>query len=147
MTWAVGHPLSKQKVKKLEFSRFFFNYALPLLASACGSANGKVKRRRRDGGNGAGAERPSPCLRRKHADHSVPRDAARDERAFCGTEQVWSSGEQGRPLACEVKHKSALVTAKANVCFPNHQFTAVGNDTAFFSYSSRLGNFILARFA
>ena len=28
---------------------------LPLFASACGSANGKVERRRRDGGNGAGA--------------------------------------------------------------------------------------------
>jgi len=31
MTWAVGHTLSKQKVKKLEFLRFFFNYALQSL--------------------------------------------------------------------------------------------------------------------
>ena len=59
-------------------------------ASACGSANGKVERRRRDGGNGAGAKRPSPNRRRKHADHSAFEDAARDERAFCGTEPAWS---------------------------------------------------------
>jgi hypothetical protein len=58
--------------------------------SACGSANGKVKRRRRDGGNGAGAERPSRKCRRKARRSFGIKNAARDERAFCGTEPAWS---------------------------------------------------------
>ena len=111
---------------------------------------------RRTGKCSAGAEtagtEPEQNDCRRAAGGSTPTlrhfaDAARDERAFCETEQAWSSGRQGRPSACEVKQESALVTAKANVCFPNHQFIAVGYDTVFFSYSSRLGNFILARFA
>jgi ubiquinone/menaquinone biosynthesis C-methylase UbiE len=60
------------------------------LASACGSANGKVKRRRRDGGNGAGAKRPSPNRRRKARRLFGIRNAARDERAFLRTEPARS---------------------------------------------------------
>ena len=40
--------------------------------------------------NAAGAKRPSASRRRKHADHSVPCDAARDERAFCETKRAWA---------------------------------------------------------
>jgi hypothetical protein len=49
--------------------------------------SGAQAQRRR---NGAGEKRPSPNRRRKHADYSVETDAARDERAFCGTEPAWS---------------------------------------------------------
>ena len=84
---------------------------LATYASACDSADGKVERRRNDGWNVAGAKRPSANRRRKHTDYSLLRDAARDERAFCEVKQMWSSGRQGRPSACEMKQESALVTA------------------------------------
>jgi hypothetical protein len=58
----------------------------PPKASTCGSANGKVKRRRRDGGNGAAAERPSRNRRRKHADHSALRMPLVTSALFCGME-------------------------------------------------------------
>jgi len=38
--------------------------------------------------------------------------AARDERAFCGTERARSRGRRGRPSAREVKQESALVAAE-----------------------------------
>jgi hypothetical protein len=60
-------------------------------------------------------------------------------RARAGAEML----KRGAELpAIHLKMYGSLFAA-----FPNHQFIAVGNDTAFFSYSSRLGNFILARFA
>ena len=59
-------------------------------ASACGTANGKVERRRRDAGT-----QPERNDRRRAAGGSTRNirccaDAARDERAFCETEPVWS---------------------------------------------------------
>jgi hypothetical protein len=94
-----------------------FSYDPPK-ATACGSANGKVKRRRRDGGNGDAAERPSRNRRRKLADHSASRNAARDERAFLrnGTGAVVRGF--GRTAAVEVEQESALVTAEP-VLFSN----------------------------
>ena len=63
-----------------------------------------------------------------------------------------NEGRQQPPVLTELPHSLHEIRAINNTVIllsgsSNHQFTAVGNDTAFFSYSSRLGNFILARFA
>jgi len=101
-------PSGKSSDKKLERH---------VKVSASGSANGKVKRRRRDGGNGAAAKRPSPNRWRKARRSFGIRNAARDERAFLrnGTGAVVRGF--GRTAPGEVEQESALVTAEASVCF------------------------------
>lgn len=63
-------------------------------ASACGSANGKVERRRRDAGM-----QPERNDRRRTKGGSRPiircqTIHARDECAFCETERAWSGGNK-----------------------------------------------------
>ena len=82
--------------------------------------NGKVKRRRREGWNGAAAERPSRNRRRKGRRSLGVKNAARDERAFLrnGTGAVVRGS--GRTVAGEVEQESALVTAEPNLFFSNN---------------------------
>ena len=81
-------------------------------ASACGSANGKVERRRRD----AGTEPKRNVRRRtaggKPADHSASGMPLVTNALFAEWSRHGREGEKGRPSAGGVKHKSALVTAK-----------------------------------
>jgi len=81
------------------------------VASACGSVNGKVERRRRDAGTEPQRNDRHRTAGGKAADPSASGNAARDERAFLrsGTGAVVRG--LGRTAAGEEQQECALVTA------------------------------------